>query len=45
MKVEDRYNLLWVEWKDGVAYRFASGNVIAEEWKKLDTIAIDLVLG
>ncbi|TGO07639.1 hypothetical protein BTUL_0258g00170 [Botrytis tulipae] len=42
---EDEYKVLWVEWKGGVAYRLASGEVKAEEWEKLDPEKIDLILG
>lgn len=41
----DRYQVLWVEWKEGVAYRLAGGYVKAEEWEKLDAKTVDLVLG
>ncbi|KAL4730852.1 hypothetical protein ACLX1H_002894 [Fusarium chlamydosporum] len=42
---KDLYLVLWVEWKDGIAYRHASGEVIAEEWEKLDLEKISLILG
>ncbi|CVL05332.1 related to tol protein [Fusarium mangiferae] len=42
---EDLYLVLWVEWKDGVAYRVASGEVIASEWESLDLEKVSLVLG
>jgi hypothetical protein len=42
---EELYLVLWVEWKDGIAYRFASGEVIAAEWEKLDLQKVSLVLG
>ncbi|KAF5240389.1 hypothetical protein FANTH_9649 [Fusarium anthophilum] len=42
---EDLYLVLWVEWKDGVAYRVASGEVIAPEWESLDLQKVSLVLG
>ncbi|KAF5643122.1 heterokaryon incompatibility protein [Fusarium sp. NRRL 52700] len=42
---EDLYLVLWVEWKDGVAYRVASGEVIAAEWESLDLQKVSLVLG
>lgn len=37
--------VLWIEWEDGVAYRLASGHVKAEDWEKLDTESVDIVLG
>ncbi|RBR23801.1 uncharacterized protein FIESC28_03417 [Fusarium coffeatum] len=42
---KDTYLILWVEWEDGIAYRVASGEVIAEEWEKLDLKTASLVLG
>ncbi|KAH7143282.1 hypothetical protein DER46DRAFT_640226 [Fusarium sp. MPI-SDFR-AT-0072] len=42
---EDLYLVLWVEWKDGVAYRVASGEVIASEWESLDVERVSLILG
>ncbi|RKL31592.1 hypothetical protein BFJ72_g10996 [Fusarium proliferatum] len=42
---EDLYLVLWVEWKDGVAYRLASGEVIASEWERLELQKVSLVLG
>ncbi|KAI8713546.1 HET domain-containing protein [Fusarium sp. LHS14.1] len=41
---EELYLVLWVEWKDGVAYRLASGEVIAAEWEKLDLEGVSLIL-
>ncbi|KAF7923143.1 uncharacterized protein EAE98_007848 [Botrytis deweyae] len=41
----DEYTVLWVEWKDGIAYRLASGKVKAEEWEKLEPEKIELILG
>lgn len=37
--------VLWVEWKDGVAYRLACGEVEKEAWDKLASERISLVLG
>lgn len=42
---KDTYLLLWLEWEDGIAYRVASGEAIAEEWEKLDLKTVSLVLG
>lgn len=39
------YTVLWVEWKDGVAYRRASGEVNGDEWERLDLETVSLVLG
>ncbi|KAM0421400.1 hypothetical protein ACHAPT_010754 [Fusarium lateritium] len=41
----DAYAVLWVEWKDGVAYRLASGKVKVEEWDALEQERISLILG
>ncbi|KAF4440791.1 hypothetical protein F53441_12199 [Fusarium austroafricanum] len=41
----DTYLVRWVEWKDGIAYRLASGHVQVEEWGKLSLVTIDLTLG
>ena len=40
-----KYTVLWVEWKDGVAYRMASGWIDEHSWDNLDTENISLVLG
>jgi hypothetical protein len=42
---KDRINILWVKWKQGIAYRVASGYVYEEDWDDLDLEEIDLVLG
>lgn len=42
---DDVFKVLWVEWKDGVAYRLASGKVDAREWEKLVPNTINLILG
>lgn len=41
----ESYQVLWVEWKDGVAYRLAGGYVRRESWEELDLEDISLVLG
>ncbi|PHH92041.1 hypothetical protein CDD83_9159 [Cordyceps sp. RAO-2017] len=41
----EQYAVLWIEWREGVAYRLASGDVRAEEWDKLDSQKVSLVLG
>lgn len=40
-----KYTVLWVEWKDGVAYRMASGWIDEYSWDNLDKEDISLVLG
>jgi hypothetical protein len=39
------YNVLWIEWDDGVAYRKAVGRVEKRVWESLSLESIDLVLG
>lgn len=41
----ERYVVLWVEWRDEVAYRLACGHVDKEVWDSLDLENINLVLG
>jgi hypothetical protein len=44
-EIHEFYNVLWVEWKDGIAYRKALGRVIKSAWEAQDLEWIDLVLG
>ncbi|KAM3071685.1 hypothetical protein ACMFMG_009557 [Clarireedia jacksonii] len=39
------YNCLWIEWKEGIAYRKALGRVEKSIWEGLDLEEIDLILG
>ncbi|KAG4423904.1 hypothetical protein IFR04_002899 [Cadophora malorum] len=39
------YNVLWVEWKDGIAYRKGCGRVMKSAWEDEEREWIDLVLG
>ncbi|PQE13531.1 heterokaryon incompatibility protein [Rutstroemia sp. NJR-2017a WRK4] len=39
------YNCLWVEWKDGIAYRKALGRVEKSMWEGLELEEIELILG
>jgi hypothetical protein len=39
------YNVLWIEWTDGVAYRKAVGQVTKAAWEAADRELIDVVLG
>ncbi|KAI9925558.1 hypothetical protein MW887_005939 [Aspergillus wentii] len=41
----ERYEVLWVEWKEGVAYRLAIGHVQKKDWEALDLEDVSLVLG
>lgn len=39
------YNVLWVKWEDGIAYRRGVGRVTRETWESMELEDIDLVLG
>ncbi|KAI1129099.1 heterokaryon incompatibility protein-domain-containing protein [Nemania abortiva] len=39
------YNVLFIEWEGGIAYRKAVGRVWKEAWEQLDTSDIDVILG
>ncbi|KAK7985701.1 HET-domain-containing protein [Apiospora saccharicola] len=39
------YNVLWVEWEDGIAYRKGIGRVERSAWERLEKEDISLVLG
>lgn len=39
------YNVLWVKWEDGIAYRRGVGRVKRETWESIDLEDVDLVLG
>jgi hypothetical protein len=39
------YNVLWVKWEDGIAYRNGCGRVMKSAWEALDPEWIDLTLG
>lgn len=43
--VYEFYNVLWVEWEEGVAYRKALGRVEKSVWERKEKEEIDLVLG
>ncbi|KAK8241455.1 heterokaryon incompatibility protein-domain-containing protein [Phyllosticta capitalensis] len=45
LTINEIYNVLWVEWDNGVAYRLGSGYVLKEEWEALQLQKILLVLG
>src|SRR3954453_23680833 len=38
-------NVLWVEWKDGVAYRKGAGRVKRRTWEVAEKEDVELVLG
>lgn len=39
------YNVLWIWWKDGVAYRNALGRVFKEVWENQELEETDIILG
>lgn len=41
----DFYYVLWIEWKEGIAYRKGLGRVLKEAWDREATEVIDLILG
>jgi hypothetical protein len=43
--IREFYNVLWIEWADGVAYRKAIGQVTKAAWEAADRELIDVVLG
>lgn len=42
--VTESYQVLWVEWMDGVAYRLAIGHVWKEDWEESDLENVSLIL-
>lgn len=39
------YNVLWIKWEDGIAYRRGVGRVKRDQWENMELEDIDLVLG
>ncbi len=39
------YNVLWVEWEEGIAYRKGCGRVMKSAWEAQNLEWIDLTLG
>jgi hypothetical protein len=39
------YNVLWIEWEDGIAYRKTLGRVMKEAWERQDLEEADILLG
>jgi hypothetical protein len=39
------YNVLWVEWEDGIAYRKGLGRIVGSAWEVQKLEWIDLILG
>ena len=44
-KISEYYNILWIQWKDGIAYREALGRIFKESWENHPTELIDVILG
>jgi len=44
-EARDFYNVLWIEWTDGIAYRKGVGFVTKEAWEAADRELIDVELG
>jgi hypothetical protein len=43
--VYEYYNVMWIEWENGIAYRKAVGRVYKEAWESLDLEEVDVLLG
>lgn len=43
--VSERYTVLWIKWKDGIAYRHGIGYIGRDIWEALPLEDVDLVLG
>jgi hypothetical protein len=43
--VYEFYNVLWIEWRQGIAYRKAMGRIKKDIWERDATEWIDLILG
>ncbi|KAH8773677.1 heterokaryon incompatibility protein-domain-containing protein [Diaporthe sp. PMI_573] len=39
------YNVLWIKWEDGIAYRRGVGRVKRETWESMELEDVDLILG
>ena len=45
LDVYEFYNVLWIEWKAGIAYRRVLGRIWREAWKIRGLILTDVILG
>jgi hypothetical protein len=45
IEVYEFFNVLWIEWKDRVAYRRGVGRVWKPAWEEKDAESVDVVLG
>jgi hypothetical protein len=43
--IYEYYNVMWIEWEDGIAYRKAIGRVYKEAWEAQELEEIDVLLG
>ncbi|KAH4404220.1 hypothetical protein HBH92_195960 [Parastagonospora nodorum] len=43
--IYEYYNVLWIEWENGIAYRKALGRICKEAWEAQDPEKIDVLLG
>lgn len=41
----DCYHLLWIEWKDNVAYRKGTAFVLKDDWERLSENNYEITLG
>ena len=39
------YNVMWIEWKNGIAYRIALGRILREVWEGQNLEWVDVTLG
>ncbi|KAF2092949.1 HET-domain-containing protein [Rhizodiscina lignyota] len=45
LDMESFFNVMWIEWKDNVAYRKAVGRVRESVWRDVETEEVDITLG
>jgi hypothetical protein len=45
MNGHEAYNLIWIEWENGIAYRKGAGRVLKSVWLAGESDCIDLILG
>jgi hypothetical protein len=45
INIYEYYNVMWIEWENGIAYRKAVGRVYKEAWESLDLEEVDVLLG
>jgi hypothetical protein len=45
LEIYECYNVLWIEWEDGIAYRKGIGRVFKEAWESMDLEPVDVLLG